>query len=204
MKMFPDNNKPMSTCDEKTCSNCNVKTAVFCHFNIKLLIRFLIIAVPCFIIAGIGICQLNYILMIPWIAFILLYFGLIEIRVMCSHCPHYAEPGTKTLTCWANYGSPKIWRYRPGPMSLSEKIVFFSGIVMIAMHPIIIMIITKQIIILSVFVLYIMIGCFLIHNYMCKKCMNIACPFNSISSETRDKFLKHNSIIREAWNKNLH
>ncbi|GAJ20475.1 unnamed protein product, partial [marine sediment metagenome] len=25
-----------------------------------------------------------------------------------------------TLKCWANYGSPKLWKYRPGPMSLNE------------------------------------------------------------------------------------
>ena len=35
-----------------------------------------------------------------------------------------AETGTKTLKCWANYGSPKLWKYRPGPMSLAEKTVF--------------------------------------------------------------------------------
>lgn len=193
MKMFLDNNKPLNTCNEKTCNNCDVKVLVNCHFNMKLLIRFFGIAVPCFIIAGIGICLFNYLYIIPWVTVILLYFGFVEIRVMCSHCPHYAETEIKTLKCWANYGSPKIWRYRPGPMSLPEKIVFFSGIV-IFLYPIIIMYISKQFIILSVFVLYIIIGGYLMYNYMCKKCMNFACPFNSVSQEAREKFLKHNSI----------
>jgi len=203
MKLFMDENKPLNTCDEKTCNNCDVKSLVSCHFNMKQAMRFLFIAVPSFIIAGIGICLLNYLYIIPWISFILLYFGLIEIRVMCSHCPHYAEPETKTLKCWANYGCLKIWHYRPGPMSLPEKIVFFSGIV-IFIYPIIIMAISQQFIILSLFVLYIIIGFYLMRKYMCKKCMNFACPLNIVTQETRGKFLKHNSKISEAWNKTIH
>jgi hypothetical protein len=204
MKELLDDNKPLYTCDEVTCKNCNVKSKVTCHFNMKSIMRFFIMAAPSFIIAGIGIYLFNYILMIPWIAFILLYFGLIEIRVMCSHCPHYAEPEIKTLKCWANYGCLKIWRYRPGPMSLPEKILFFSGIVVMFLYPIVIMAISKQFILLSILVLYIIIGGYLMHNYMCKKCMNFACPLNSVTRETRDKFLKHNSIICKAWNKTIH
>jgi hypothetical protein len=31
-------------------------------------------------------------LLIPWIAFVFAYFGLIEIRVMCSQCINFACP----------------------------------------------------------------------------------------------------------------
>ncbi len=203
MILFLDKSKPLNTCDKKNCENCDVKKLLSCHFNMKLLIRFLIISIPVFILAGISICLFDYILIIPWIAFILLYFGLIEIRVLCSHCPHYAEPGSKTLKCWANYGSPKIWRFRPGPMSLTEKIIFFSGIVIIALYPVVIMAISKQFIILSIFVLFLIIDSYLMYNYMCKKCMNFSCPFNHVSQEIRNKFLKHNSIISKARNNQL-
>ena len=47
------------------------------------------------------------------------FFGFIETRVLCSHCPHYAEEGA-SLRCWANYGSPKLFKYRPGPMSTTS------------------------------------------------------------------------------------
>jgi hypothetical protein len=53
-------------------------------------------------------------------------FGLLEIRVMCSHCPHYAEAG-RLLKCWANYGSPKLWAYRPGPMCRMETLHLEHG-----------------------------------------------------------------------------
>ncbi|MBN2851241.1 MAG: hypothetical protein JXQ23_00735 [Clostridia bacterium] len=200
MKMFLDKNKPLHTCDEKSCDHCDVKELVYCHFNMKLLFQFIIVAIPCFIIGGIGVSRFNPWLLIPWIVFFVLYFGLIEIRVMCSHCPHYAEPETKTLTCWANYGSPKLWKYRPGPMSLTEKFVFFSGLVIIIMYPSLIMTISEQFILLTVFVLYAMIAVFLMHLFMCRRCMNFACPLNSVPKDVKDKFMSHNSIVCHAWN----
>jgi hypothetical protein len=198
MKIFLDKNETLSTCDEKNCNNCNVKGLLSCHFDLKLLLRFLIIAIPPFIIAGIGICRLNCLLLIPWIAFFLLYFGLIEIKVMCSHCPHYAEPGTKTLNCWANYGSPKIWKYRPGPMNLLEKIIFLLGIAIIATYPVVIIILSKQFVLLTIFVLYLIVGAYIVYRSMCIKCMNFACPFNGVCVETKEMFLEHNSVIRNA------
>lgn len=149
------------------------------------------IVLPCFIIGGIGICLFNGLLIIPWISAFLLYFGLIEIRVMCSHCPHYAEQ-TKTLKCWANYGSPKIWKYRPYSMSPMEKSVFYSGL-LIFIYPSVIMIIPGEYILLSLYVLSILIGGYFMVRFMCKKCMNFMCPLNRVPRETREKFSEHNS-----------
>jgi hypothetical protein len=73
-------------------------------------------------------------LLIPWLTMIIGYFGFIEIRVMCSHCPHYAESDS-SLKCWANYGSPKIWKYRPEPMSFIEKAIFLGGFAIIWGYP---------------------------------------------------------------------
>ena len=77
---------------------------------------------------------------ILWIGIIVLYFGGVEIRVMCSHCPHYAENGL-TLSCWANHGMPKLWKFKPGPMSFLEKVVFLGGFAAVWGYPIIFFII---------------------------------------------------------------
>ncbi len=69
------------------------------------------------------------------IGLIVLYFGFVEIRMMCSHCPHYAEPELKSLKCWANYGSIKLWKYRPGPMSKIEKAIFLIGMATVYLYP---------------------------------------------------------------------
>ncbi len=31
------------------------------------------------------------------------------------------------LKGWANYGMPKLWKYRPGPMTFWEKVIFCTG-----------------------------------------------------------------------------
>jgi len=77
-----------------------------------------------FLLGGAGIYHSGGWWLLPWLMTIIGFFGFVEIRVMCSDCPHYAEQGS-SLKCWANYGSPKIWKYRPGPMAFWEKAFFY-------------------------------------------------------------------------------
>jgi hypothetical protein len=198
-KMFLDPNKPLHTCKFESCNNCEVSEKLNCHFDIKQLIRFLIIAFPPFIIGGIIIFRFNFLLLIPWIIIILSYFGLIEIRVMCSHCPHYSEPDTGTLKCWANYGSPKYWKYRPGPMSLNEKAIFYLGFIVIFIYPVIFFILENSYILLGLYVISIIIFKLLLNKYYCSCCINFACPFNNVDKEIRNIFFSKNSIVEIAW-----
>lgn len=98
---------------------------------------------PLWLNAGYIIFMQNHFLFTIWIIFTFSYFGLIEIRVMCSHCPHYAEPEIKSLKCWTNYGSPKLWKYRPGPMSIIEKTIFIAGF-LIMLLPLVFILLTKK------------------------------------------------------------
>ena len=91
--MFLDPNKPITTCISDKCDDCTVRNALHCHFKLRDLIHFLLIAFPAFLLGGSGIYHVNGWMLIPWLILILGYFGFIEIRVMCSHCPHYAEEG---------------------------------------------------------------------------------------------------------------
>lgn len=87
-------------------------------------------------------------------------------------------------------------------MNLTEHIIFILGLAIIFFYPAAIIAVSKQFVLLSVYVLYVFIGGYLMQNYMCKKCMNFACPFNRVTQETREAFLKHNTIINNARNKN--
>lgn len=191
-KTFLDESKPICTCSSESCDNCEAGELVTCHFNLKLLMKFLLVAIPCFIIAIIGICLNHWAFLIPWVISVLLYFGLVEIRVMCSHCPHYAEPGTKALKCWANYGSPKLWKYRPGPMSMMEKIIFFAGLAVVFLYPPVIMLLSGQLILSAIYLLYTIIAFYLMKRFMCKKCMNFACPLNTVGEIAKEAFKKKN------------
>jgi hypothetical protein len=198
-KMFLDPDKPLHTCSAKSCLNCELSSKIYCHFNIKQLLGFLLMAFPAFIIAGVVIFQYHPLFLIIWVILMLSFFGFIEIRALCSHCPHYAEPDIKTLKCWANYGSPKLWKYRPGPMSLSEKMVFYAGLLVIYGYPIIFFILDSSYLWGVVYLLLILANTWLLKKYYCSRCMNFACPLNHVSKEIRNNFFQKNLIIRDGW-----
>ncbi|MFX0140242.1 MAG: hypothetical protein ACFFDN_41765, partial [Candidatus Hodarchaeota archaeon] len=132
------------------CKDCTIKNELICHFRRKYLFSFigffLIFAITAFIgviIAGYGWFLLG------WIGFWLFFFEFWEIRILCSHCPYYAEE-RRVLHCIANYNSLKIWKYHPEPMNLSEKIQLLIGFVILIGYPLFFLIIGSQFIFLII------------------------------------------------------
>ncbi|MFZ6026160.1 MAG: hypothetical protein ACOYYS_00475 [Chloroflexota bacterium] len=199
--MFLDPQKPLSTCSSADCEGCPVQNHLHCHFHGSDLARFLAIAFPPFIVGGVGIARTNAWLLIPWIVLCIGYFGFIEIRVMCSHCPHYAEPGITSLKCWANYGSPKLWKYRPGPMTHGENITFFAGGILIAAYPLAFILAGMQWLLLALFVGSIVGFGSLLYTRLCNHCMNFACPLNHVEPGVRALFFARNPVVARAWEK---
>jgi hypothetical protein len=196
--MFLDSQKPIATCESDACDDCAVNSHLHCHFSLKDWIHFLFISFPPFLLGGAGICYMNGWWLIPWIVFLVAFFGFLEIRVMCSHCPHYAESPT-SLKCWANYGSPKLWKYRPGPMSIIEKALFFGGFAISWGYPLFFLIIGKQLFLLVVYSMT-TIGFFMtLKTFMCSQCMNFACPLNGVDENVRNRFFYKNPIVAKAW-----
>ena len=201
--MFLSAEKPIQTCQADTCEDCAVNHSIHCHFKLKDLFHFLLISLPPFLLGGVGIYNQSVWLLVFWILIVIAFFGFIEIRVMCSHCPHYAEEGT-SLKCWANYGAPKLWKYRPGPMSILEKIVFFSGFVIVWGYPLVILVFSGQ---WFLFLVYIITtaGFFMtLINFLCVQCMNFACPLNRVAEDTRRMFFKQNPMVNKAWRQKDH
>ncbi|MDY6952175.1 MAG: hypothetical protein SWE60_11730 [Thermodesulfobacteriota bacterium] len=196
--MFLDPEKPIATCESDSCDDCAIRSVLHCHFSLKDWIHFLFIAFPPFLLGGAGIYYMNGWLLIPWIIFVVAFFGFIEIRVMCSHCPHYAESLT-SLKCWANYGSPKLWKYRPGPMTIIEKTIFFGGFAIVWGYPLLFLILGKQPFLLLVYSMT-TIGFFMtMMTFMCSQCINFACPLNCVDENVRSHFFDRNPTIAEAW-----
>jgi hypothetical protein len=195
---FLDPNKPIATCIFETCDNCTVRERLHCHFTLNDLMHFLLIASPSLLLGGAGIYHQSGWWLFPWLIMIIGYFGFVEIRVMCSHCPHYAEEG-RSLKCWANYGSPKIWKYRPGPMTFWEKVIFLLGFALVWGYPLFFLISHFQLFLLIVYLLT-AAGFFMtLRMFLCSQCMNFACPLNTVKSEVRREFLERNPKIAEAW-----
>lgn len=202
--LFLDPHRPLATCSSAGCQGCPLQERLECHFRGWHLARFLLLALPAFLLGGIGIARWQGWLLAPWIAVALAYFGLIEIRALCSHCPHYAEPGPRSLRCWANYGSPKLWRYRPGPLDAGERIVFFAGLALIAGYPLAVLVASRQWFLLASFALAVTLMGALMSRWMCSRCMNLACPFNRVDPQTRLAFLSRNPVVLRAWQHALH
>jgi hypothetical protein len=198
-RLFLDPRKPLFTCRAESCQGCPVQSRLECHFGGRDLVRFLLIALPPFVLGGIGIARLNGWLLLPWIAICLGYFLLVEIRVMCSHCPHYAEPGTRALQCWANYGAPKFWTYRPGPMSPAETAVFYGGLALIAAYPAVFLLAASQWLLLALFAGSVAGMGALMARTMCSHCMNFACPLNRVGRPVRELFFTRNPVVARAW-----
>lgn len=197
---FLDPSRPISTCAEDTCEGCPVRSALHCHFTLRDLLGFLLISLPGFVLGGIGIGLVQPLWLVPWIGWALAFFGLVEIRVMCSHCPHYAERG-RTLSCWANHGSPKLWTYRPGPMSGAEKLVFWIGLIPIWAFPALFLALSGSWALLAAF-LAASAGFFVVLRWRnCSQCMNFACPLNRVGEEMKNAFLARNPVVAQAWGK---
>jgi hypothetical protein len=198
-RLFLDPGKPLSTCSSESCQGCPAQSRLQCHFGGRDIVRFLLIALPPFLLGGVGIAQVNGWLILPWIAVILAFFLLVEIRVMCSHCPHYAESGTRALQCWANYGAPKFWTYRPGPMSPAEKVVFSGGLSAVAAYPAAFLLAGSQWLLLALFAATVAGMGALMARTMCSRCMNFACPLNRVDRPVRELFFARNPVVARAW-----
>lgn len=195
---FPDPTRPIATCSATSCKECPVSEKVHCHFKLKELIHFLLISFPGIIIGGAVIYSYNVWSLAVYTAILIGFFGLLEIRVMCSHCPHYAEKG-KTLTCWANHGSPKLWKYRPGPMSQAENFLFFSGLLLVWGFPLPFFPLTGAWLLLTLYILTNAAFFGTLKLFLCSKCMNFACPLNGVGKKGRDLFLGRNPSVAEHW-----
>jgi hypothetical protein len=189
--MFLDPGKPLATCLANTCEGCAVADRVHCHFAPRDLVTFLATSVPPFFIGGAGVFLVGAWWLAPWAVMILAYFGLAEIRVMCSHCPHYAEPG-KTLQCWANYGSPRLWKYRPGPMSTAEKVVFLGGFALVWGYALAFLLAGSAWLLLAMYLLTSVTFSTVLRRFYCSQCMNFACPLNTVDDRVRATFRARN------------
>ena len=197
-KLFLDPKQPLHTCKEENCDGCHVSKTLVCHFNGKQLGSFLALFLPLFLVGGYGIFTFTIWVFVAWLAFVFSFFLFIEIRVMCSHCPHYAEPTLNKLQCWANYGAPKLWTYRPGPMNFLETFIFFLGFILIMVPPALAFGLTERFLLMGIYLALLAVAFLGLHLFYCKRCINFACPLNAVKTKEREEFLEKNPVVKEA------
>ena len=185
--------------DTIECEDCSIKGKLKCHFQRKYLFSFLGFFLVFVITSFLGIIIADYgWFLLGWVAFWLFFFELWEIRILCSHCPYYAEDA-KTIHCIANYSSLKLWKYHPEPMNLSEKIQLIIGFIILMGYPLFFLVLGGQHIILIISILEIIVFFIFLIIRRCRSCPNFSCPLNRVKKETVDTFLNKNPIMKKAW-----
>ncbi|OLS32177.1 MAG: hypothetical protein HeimAB125_11640 [Candidatus Heimdallarchaeota archaeon AB_125] len=201
------------------CAECELEGELICFVNKKFANRFTLgnltyrlLAIGIFVFSGLMIG--HWWMLISYASLVILTFTIIEPRLLCTHCPFYEKEG-KCLKCWALRGMPKLWKYRPGPASRTEKtimLIFGSyidlfpfvgsiwGIVFFALNyesnlfPGIAEIVsTTLFLIVAGYFSKILLG------NSCKRCANFSCSMNKVSKEIIDNFLEKNPKMKEAW-----
>jgi hypothetical protein len=148
-----------------------------------------------------GMIQAGYAwYILGWIGFWIFFFEIWEIRIVCSHCPFYAEEG-KTLHCIANFGSLKLWDYHPEPISRSEKIQFLLGVGMFSVYPFPFLLLGGQLWYALIAFWALILFFWTLHKYVCSACVNFSCMFNHVSSNMVKAYLEKNPVIDQAWKK---
>ncbi|MDF1539213.1 MAG: hypothetical protein P1Q69_09965 [Candidatus Thorarchaeota archaeon] len=135
-------------------------------------------------------------LMIPihFIIAMLFFAGGLEWYVLCRHCPCYEHSGLehgneKRFYCLANWGSPKLFKYDPTPVSRFGQAVFLIwGIGFAFLFPVIYLFDRFE----WLFVFVLVVGSFLmtLRHFHCSTCPNFGCPLNSVPKEKREEFLE--------------
>ena len=188
--------------DSHVCGGCSLKADLKCKFHKKHLFSFiasfLIFAIPA--VLGVVISGYGWFIL-GWIGFMLFFFNFWETRILCRHCPFYAEEGN-ILHCNANYGSYKLWKYNPKPMNRLEKFQLILGFLILGGYLLVFIILAQQYTLLFISVLGLLVFLTILLTKTCSKCINFSCPFNRVPKNIVDAYLKQNPVMKKAWLEN--
>ncbi|MCP4539639.1 MAG: hypothetical protein GY832_21085 [Chloroflexi bacterium] len=181
------------------CQDCSIEGSLMCRFDSKDLVSFLINCLPFGVTAIAGTIYAGYgKYLLLWLVYSIFFFFVWEARILCSHCPMWAEEG-RVLHCHANYGVVKIWKYRPGPMSKSEQIQFLVGALILIGFPFIFLLLGKETLLVWIGLAAIISAVFNLRKYTCSRCINFSCPMNVVPKSVVDRYLERNPNMRAAW-----
>lgn len=188
------------------CENCNLDEMLFCRskskyaflFATPLLIAIIPTVVGILFFSGISWIW-NIIILGIWFAYGFFFLNIWESQMLCNHCPYYANDSEKFLRCPIDKGKLKTGSYDPGPTSLSEKIQFIIGVIILIGYPLPFLIFENLWISLVFWAIGTIFWVFTIQLKVCTDCVNFACPLNRVPKSIRDEFFKRNPVIRKAW-----
>jgi hypothetical protein len=207
--------------DEANCVDCTMRSKLGCRLDMREFTFFIVNQIPSLVLACFGLALVGaatgawWPLVVFVVACIILWGLGLETRVLCSHCPYWAEDG-KTLRCWALTGSPKIWKYRPGPMNRVEKATILGFFSFLVAFPVLaeaygVWFMARDPVQFGMFAVWGMAGIavatllaggqffYILNHHYCTRCVNFSCPLNRVPKPMVDAYLRRNRVMRDAW-----
>lgn len=188
--------------DEEECNTCELSGKLHCHLDKSHALIFGTPFIAYMIPTIIGLIFLplpaNIVGISVWIGYLVFFFLWWEPRILCSHCPFYAEPNTQTLHCSINYGFRKTTTYNPEPATNWEQAQFIIGVILIFGIPSIFLIFDNQWIILLIGLGAIVWWVIVLQKYICTDCINFSCVLNKVPEDLKKKFIGKNPCMRDG------
>ena len=212
----------LCTWDENSnCEPCPERDRLNCKWDRKLLYSFFMLYLPFLVSSWLALVLVGHLAgawwpLIAYGAFYIIFFGFLEIRILCSHCPYYGGDSGFSLRCLANNGAMKIWKYHPEPMNRLEKNGLVAGFIFLGGWPIavaaygICFLTTHYTAFSSLTHLAIItVGAatlasslsffYCLKTYVCSRCLNFSCPMNTVPDDAVEVYLKKNPVMGDAW-----
>ena len=123
----------------------------------------------------------------------LFFAGGIEWYVLCRHCPCYQYSGKARgnegrFYCLGNWGSPKLFKYKPGRISRGGQLVFLTWSLLFYALPILYLVDRLELVAIQIVVI---VSFFLtLRHWCCSMCPNFGCILNCVPGEARSRFLE--------------
>ena len=188
-----------TACLRKDCTECPVEGHLLCVHTPLDLARFYgifaIWLVP--FLAGMIIGR-HWAGLSVWGGLAVIFFEYAEARVLCRHCPHYAEPGF-FLRCHANWGLPKIPALDPSPLSRREKGMWLVWVAVLFLYFIPFFWAGGEWGFLGTSLAATVFVAWYLQRHQCRRCYNLSCPVNRVPEAVRKEFFKNYPAFARAW-----
>ena len=189
----------------KQCDECELDVHVFCQPTNKYRVLFgttsflgIIPALWGIVISDYGIGA-KVGIGVGYFVYMFFFLNVWESRMLCNHCPYYANDTESKLNCPIDKGKLKTGEYDPSPISKLEKAQFIIGALILSFffQPFLLL---KGLWLYSGLSFAGVLAWIVVCRYLvCPHCVNFSCPMNQVPKSIRDEFIRKNPVIREAW-----
>ena len=148
-----------------------------------------------FLIGSIAIARNSIKWVAVYIGIALFFFLIIKLRFACIHCLYYIR-SQGCVKCIMPPRVPKLFKARPGPHSLFEKVMIVLGALPVFLFPVYWLV--REPIMLGAYIVAWVLFILTAHRYECIRCINFECPVNRAPTGVKVAFKRGDDFSWDA------